>query len=84
MADVTLDKGAFVKEKSSSTMSATGDESSTGDDDHDSKLERTSHDPSDDVDFTFTGALTDGLNMLRDVVKFLSSSPSLSRSWARP
>lgn len=71
MADVTLDKRAFVKEKSSSTMSATGDESSTGDDDHDSKLERTSLDPSDDVDFTFTGALTDGLNMVRDVVKFL-------------
>ena len=40
-------------------------ESSTGDDDHDSDL-----DPSDD-DFTFTWVLVGGLNMVRDVVKFL-------------
>ena len=42
---------------------------STDDDDHDSKLER-SHDPSDD-DFSFTEVLVGGLNMWRDVVKYL-------------
>ena len=61
--DVTLDDVTLDKPRK--------DESSSGVDDHDSKLERTSLDPSDDVDFTFTGALTDGLNMVRDVVKFL-------------
>jgi hypothetical protein len=61
--DVTLDDVTLDK--------ARKHESSSGVDDHDSKLERTSLDPSDDVDFTFTGALTDGLNMVRDVVKFL-------------
>jgi hypothetical protein len=61
--DVTLDDVTLDKPHK--------DESSSGVDDHDSKLERTSLDPSDDVDFTFTGALTDGLNMVRDVVKFL-------------
>ena len=61
--DVTLDDVTLDKPRK--------DESSSGVDDHDSKLERTSLDPSDDVDFTFTGALTDGFNMVRDVVKFL-------------